>query len=1169
MTTVAGTPITANFGTPKTQDEEVYEFDLSQPEHVPPVAFADLSLNIPSLTKPYIGYDGAINKAAKNLDPEKGLLCILMPYIDMVANDFVELFFGNATERAAFTTVSDAQASAGLSISLYVSRAWLEYGPVFPCFFRVTRAGGGDAETKKFRFFVDDVVPAGPNPDDATHHDYITAPQLEIHIIENGVQPEDAQMGVKIQIPKYPNRPGLNPLYNWAARDTIWLTLNGHVIKHVVTEGEAAGTDPITITVYNATWDTVGYGDVIIQYYVIDEAGNKTVAPSPLTIVESFVGNPNPLLAAPFIAEVDDEGKLDVRLLDGEDATIVINVPGNGYQRFDVIEVFAVGHTAAGTPVEEVFTGTVNSVFVNFHIFLPFKYLETLVGGSLRIRFERIRAGVTPNRRSKVNVYEVIGDSIPVELPPARILQAPDGNIPVDAASITIWIDHYTGQDAFDAVTVILIGTYANGAGYYREVGPRPAGKGNIIFNLANGPDGDISRLEGGTLDVLYTVTNEAGTRPSQVANFDVGELVASLPIVKIDEAPPPDYVFNPSVSLFGATVLVPQNPAFTLGSIVTLHFEGSAPGGSTTKPFPITPIWVGRDLYFEIERPFVIANLDKSARIYYIRTKPNERTRISHAVDMRVGTRLNLPAPQILQSTVVIPDVSATIDPLHVVSPPVATIRVKYNMLDADTIQPFIKGKMGIGSPTIAPKLGNTAQGYVDFNVSNTVVAAHINEAFNVDYVVTRNGSDTPSNSLNVRVFPLPDLVTNVVSIPQASGGQVDANTANTVQVLEYPFMQLGQPVWITFEHDDGTLDYVVRNGVPVTPAEYSSRKIITSIPNDYLRSRPNGSPLRIKTQVSMDGLNSQNSTVRLNAPPYSIKRQAGIVAHIDVGALPARLVISPDGSRVYVTNYSSHTVSVISTATHKVIHTILGLNSPYAIAVSPDGGRLYVSNIGSQRVTVINTTSYGFINQITGFATPYTILLNKDGSRLYVACYSSHALYTHDTLDGKRLYTLSGYTNAAGLAFSPSQTRLYAGSQTTVNVIDPPSNVRVAAITGFSTPQDMAYSPYNTSTNPTLYVANTNGDNVHIINAGSNIIRRILPAFSRPYGIVMHPTQPLAYVTDYNNNAVKVIDTIQETVIDVISGFNRPHGVAISGDGSTLYVTNYLGSTVTVVNT
>lgn len=1167
MTTVAGTPITTNCDIPKPQDEDVYEFDLSQPEQVPRVAFANLSLNIPGLREPYIGYHGGINKAAKNLNPEKGLLCILNPYLDMEENDFVELFFGSATERAAFTTVSDTQASAGLSTSLYVSTAWLEYGPVSPCFFRVTRAGGGTAETDKFSFFVDDIEPAGPNPDTGTYHDYMTAPQLEQHIIDNGVQPEDAQMGVKIQIPKYPNRPGLNQLYNWAARDTIWLTLNGHAIQHVVTEGEATGTGPITITAYSGTWNTVGYGDVIIQYYVIDEAGNKTVAPSPLTIVESFVGNPNPLLAAPFIAEVDDEGKVDIHLLDGEDATIVINVPGNGYLKSDVIKVFAVGYTAAGTPVEEEYTGTVSSVFINLHITLSFKYLEKLVGGSLRIRFERIRAGVTPNRRSKVNVYEVIGDSIPVELPPARILQAPDGNIPVDSASITIWIDHYTGQGPFDAVTVILIGTHANGAGYYREVGPRPAGTGNIIFNLANGPDGDIARLEGGTLDVRYTVTNEAGTRSSQVANFDVGELVPSLPVVEIDEAPPPDYVFNPSVSLFGATVLVKRNSAFTLGSIVTLHFEGSAAGGSTIKSFPITNIWVGKDLYFDIERTFVVANLDKSARIYYTLNKPNERTRISHAVDMRVGAPLNLPVPEILESTIVVPGQSATMNPAHVLNPPVFTYRVRYTMLNSDLIQPYFTGRPGLGTPTITPKYGNAAAGFVDFQIGNSAIAANLDTHATVEYRVTRGTATLPSDPLDLEIQALPNSVANVVSIPQAIDGEFNPHISNSVQILNYPFMKSGQAVWIDL---DGEEDHELRTGAPVSVPEANAKKIDEAIPISYQLKLSNNSDLDVRTLVSLDGTNLKSSATALYSPSYVVKRQSGIIKNITLGSNPLQIELSHDGRLAYVTNYGSHTISVVNTLTHLVVATISGFSAPYRLKLHPDGVRLFVGNLGAKTVSVVNTATNTIASTITGFNSIFGIAFNTSGSLLYVSCNYDAFVYIHNITNYARLNELKVFY-PTGLDVNPEGTRLYAASRTVITMISTVNNGSLLGdISGTSYPRDIRFSPHNFSA-PKAYITNrgsaNQGTTVLVLNSTTNKIDKTITGFNGPNGIAFNPITPTAYISEVIGNVVRIIDTNTDTISGTISGFNEPDGIAISHDGAYAYVCNSGSTDLSVV--
>lgn len=1152
------------------EEDTVYDFDLSQLEPITPVPFSDLAVYIPNLN-PYVGYDGVINKAATSVTPEKGLLCILRPYLEMQEFDFVELYFGHPTVAVASLVISDTQAANGLQIPLYVPPARLLYGPVEHVYLKVTPDGGNEPLTSiVLKLFVDNELPAGPNPSISTpYHDFVDGPIFEQHILDNGIRLSDLVNGIKVTINTYPNRSDLHPYYKRRVRDRIILRLNGHVQEHSVTDSEAASDDPIHIRLYHDYLSQLGDGDVIAEYTVIDEAGNVMAAPSPIQLLQSYLGGGPEPLEAPFIDELDQDGKVNVDLLNGLDATIGTYIRGKDFNVNDRLIYRMEGHTHDGNIVVTEYTYDVSSTFVDARVRLPNAHLTGLVRGQLRLSYRRQRAGVTPDRPSRICVLDVIGLGTPAGLDPAEILQASDGNLPADSLSVTFFIRHYPGQDRFDAVTVYLIGSYANGQPYYQELGPKTAGTSDIYFDLQNGPLGPIAGLEGGELNFYYTVTNERGTRPSEHSKVDVGDLVASLRKVDVNEAPPPHYTFDPAQSHYGANVIVRSSPLFTRGSTVTLYFMGSAAGGSTSIAFPITPVWESIDLPFDISRYIVLQNLDRSATIYYILTKPGQRNRLSHSLEIRVGSVIQLPAPGILESTVVVPGKSATINPIHVSNPPVITVRVTYSMLDTDTIQPYIKGKMGVGSPSISPKPGNAALGFVDFNLSNIVVAAHLGENFIVDYVVTRGGSLLPSDPLDVNVLPLPDSVTNVVTVPQAVGGQVNVNTANTVQVLEYPFMRRNQPVWISFEHDDGTSDHVVRNGDPVTLSEYDDRKIVTPIPNDYLKSLPDGSPLRIKTQVSMDGLNSQNSTVRLNAPAYSIKRQAGIVTHIDVGAFPSRLVISPDGSRVYVTNRHSHTVSVISTATHKVIHTIPGLNQPEAIAVSPDGRRLYVSNLGSQSVTVINTTTYSFISQMTGLSSAHSILLNRDGSRLYVASHTSHALYTHDTRDGSRLHTLSGYINVFGLAFNPDQTRLYANSRTMVHVIDTSSNTSVTTIAGFFNPRDMAYSPHNTNTNPTLYVTNFSDNNVHIINARTNIRRKILPAFSGPYGIVMHPTQPLAYVINFRNNTVTIIDTIQETVIDTILGFNSPIGMAISRDGSTLYVANSDGGTVTVINT
>ena len=56
-----------------------------------------------------------------------------------------------------------------------------------------------------------------------------------------------------------------------------------------------------------------------------------------------------------------------------------------------------------------------------------------------------------------------------------------------------------------------------------------------------------------------------------------------------------------------------------------------------------------------------------------------------------------------------------------------------------------------------------------------------------------------------------------------------------------------------------------------------------------------------------------------------------------IQVGFHPGAIAITPDGKHAYVTNESSHNVSVIDTVTNTVSSTIEGMNSPRGVAITP----------------------------------------------------------------------------------------------------------------------------------------------------------------------------------------------------------------------------------------
>ena len=85
--------------------------------------------------------------------------------------------------------------------------------------------------------------------------------------------------------------------------------------------------------------------------------------------------------------------------------------------------------------------------------------------------------------------------------------------------------------------------------------------------------------------------------------------------------------------------------------------------------------------------------------------------------------------------------------------------------------------------------------------------------------------------------------------------------------------------------------------------------------------------------------------------------------------GDLPRGLQLSPDGKHAYSANFGDGTVSVIDTIANSITATVDVLNHPEVVAVSADGERVYVGDYWSRAVAVISVPmlrdlhgSYGY---------------------------------------------------------------------------------------------------------------------------------------------------------------------------------------------------------------
>jgi YVTN family beta-propeller protein len=131
---------------------------------------------------------------------------------------------------------------------------------------------------------------------------------------------------------------------------------------------------------------------------------------------------------------------------------------------------------------------------------------------------------------------------------------------------------------------------------------------------------------------------------------------------------------------------------------------------------------------------------------------------------------------------------------------------------------------------------------------------------------------------------------------------------------------------------------------------------------------------------ETSVSVINTQSNTVS---------------ATIQVGSQPEGIAMSPDGSVVYTVLGFSSNILIIDTATDAIVGTI-SYDSPSmlhaGIAIKPDGGRLYVSSPGNpdgDSVSVINPTTRETVAVIPFAANshPYGLAVTPDGSKVFVA--------------------------------------------------------------------------------------------------------------------------------------------------------------------------------------
>jgi YVTN family beta-propeller protein len=214
---------------------------------------------------------------------------------------------------------------------------------------------------------------------------------------------------------------------------------------------------------------------------------------------------------------------------------------------------------------------------------------------------------------------------------------------------------------------------------------------------------------------------------------------------------------------------------------------------------------------------------------------------------------------------------------------------------------------------------------------------------------------------------------------------------------------------------------------------------------------------PEGLDTCTKGDGTSS-STIYRIDTSSFAIDR---VVA---VGAVPKYVAMTPDGTRVLVTNWCSMDLSVVDAATAKEVARIpLGGAHPRGVAVSPDSRTAYIALMGSDKVVSVDLgakTVRDFAHTGDG---PRHIVESPDGRYLYVTNNGDGTVSKLERRTGKVLASVRTGKEPRSLAISSDGGAIYSVNyqSSTVSKVRTSDLVVVDQVTTDGHPIGITYEP------------------------------------------------------------------------------------------------------------
>jgi YVTN family beta-propeller protein len=317
--------------------------------------------------------------------------------------------------------------------------------------------------------------------------------------------------------------------------------------------------------------------------------------------------------------------------------------------------------------------------------------------------------------------------------------------------------------------------------------------------------------------------------------------------------------------------------------------------------------------------------------------------------------------------------------------------------------------------------------------------------------------------------------------------------------------------------------------------------------------------------------------------------------MSYICAALLLAAAGLSPgdvaEAARAYVSNEDDGTVTVLDVGRLEAVATIEVGKRPRGLVLSRDGTRLYIAVSGMPKcpppisdeecarlprdrqadgVTVVDTVALKVLRRIGGATDPERVELSRDDRHLFVTDEDDARLTVLDVARGAVLARIQVGREPEGVRASPDGRWVLVTSEgdNSVSIVDTRTYAVKHPVSVGGRPRDLAFAADGRS----AFVPGEADASLYRIAlpAGSPATRVVqLRKEARPMGVVLDAAHGRLYVSTGHGGSVAVIALRDDTLEREIPVGGRPWGIALSPDGQRLCTANGPAGDVAIIDT